>query len=68
MAVDLNMKIIVGIPLKLLFSIMFLKCNYVNACVVTRTQRKLFWREKACEERSDESQKEHFHIVTGLLC
>lgn len=41
MAVDLNMKSIIGVPLKLLFSILCLKCNYVNACVVTTVEKTL---------------------------
>lgn len=34
-------KNIIGIPFELLLSILFLKCNYVNACVVTVVEKTL---------------------------
>lgn len=39
MAIDSNMKRIIGITLKLLFPILCLKCSYVNACVVTMVEK-----------------------------
>lgn len=41
MAVDSNMKSIIGRPLTLLFSILYLKCNYVNAYVVNMVEKTL---------------------------
>lgn len=67
MAIDSNMKSIIGLPFKLLLSILCLKCNYINACVVTMS---LTMVEKTLMKPVKKGQmevKRAFLIVTGLL-